>query len=127
MHRYIKPENIVFDNMNNLRNIDFGLSVIMSHKELEETYETYFYASPEIHNKGKYNKATDIWSFGILLYYILICDFPFDRNNYETKLMIGDMPHELDFHKSLNYINASEQLQYLIKHCLKKIIINGLK
>jgi serine/threonine protein kinase len=54
VYRDIKPEDIVFDNKNNLRIIDFGLSDIISHKEyLEETYGIYFYASPENHNKGK--------------------------------------------------------------------------
>ena len=120
IHRDIKPENIVFDNIYKPRIVDFGLSQIISCYEfLTESYGTYLYASPEIHNKWKYNKSTDIWSFGILIYYILTADLPFDKNRDVAHLTIKDLDEELEF-SNINFMNSYEDLQDLIKNCLKK-------
>jgi len=121
VHRDIKPENIVFDSMQKPRIVDFGLSQIISFNEfLDESYGTYFYASPEIHNKMKYNKATDIWSFGILLYYILTSDLPFDKTKDQTHLIICDQDNEFFLENNINFYNSSTFLKDLIKCCLKK-------
>lgn len=120
IHRDIKPENIVLDNLQKPRICDFGLSQIINHNQfLNESYGTYYYASPEIHNKSKYNKATDIWSFGVLLYYILTADMPFEKNKDQAHLYISDLTLELIF-DNINFINASSKLQDLIQKCLKK-------
>lgn len=120
VHRDIKPENIVFDKMQKPRIVDFGLSEIINHNEyLTESYGTYFYASPEIHNKSKYNKQTDIWSLGILIYYILTADLPFDKNKDQAHIFIADLKTELSF-DNINFINASKKMQDLIEKCLRK-------
>lgn len=126
IHRDIKPENIVFDSMQKPRIVDFGLSQIVCYNEfLTEPYGTYFYASPEIHNKTKYNKATDIWSFGILLYYILTGEYPFERNNghkEQAHFIICDLEQEFDLERNINFANASRPLKDLISKCLRKNI-----
>ena len=124
IHRDIKPENIVFDAMQKPRIIDFGLSHIISYNEyLSDPYGTYFYASPEIHNKTKYNKATDIWSFGMLLFYGLTCEYPFERkgnNKDQAYLVITDLEHEFDFEHNISFVNVSRSLKNLIAGCLRK-------
>lgn len=128
LHRDIKPENIVLDNHNNLRIVDFGLSEIISSREyLEETYGTYFYASPEIHNKKKYNRSTDIWSYGILVYYILTAELPLESKQDDAHLIIGDLNTEFDLSRNFHYFNSSPILKDLIKNCLKKNMDRRLK
>ncbi len=123
IHRDIKPENIVFDAMQKPRIVDFGLSQIISFNQcLSEHYGTYFYASPEIHNKVSYDKSTDIWSFGMLLFFVLTNDYPFERNGKKDKahLVIGDLEHEFDFGRNIDFENASSPLKDLISGCLRK-------
>jgi serine/threonine protein kinase len=37
--------------------------------------------APEILNRQNYGKQADIWSMGVLLYYLLFSDFPFKGIN----------------------------------------------
>jgi non-specific serine/threonine protein kinase len=121
VHRDIKPENIVLDSQNNPKIIDFGLSRIISHNEfLDECFGTFYYASPEIHNKTKYNKSTDIWSFGILIFYIFTGDFPFPKNKERALFSIIDLKNELDFEDYYDFMDCSIELKNLIKRCLTK-------
>ncbi|KAL7475090.1 hypothetical protein ACHAW6_001022 [Cyclotella cf. meneghiniana] len=79
VHRDIKPENILFESKaedSSIRLIDFGLS--RTHSKGEEMMSngvgTCYYMSPEL-LKGKYDRATDIWSVGVIAY-ILLCGYP---------------------------------------------------
>lgn len=126
IHRDIKPENIVFDALLKPRIVDFGLSQIIQYDEfLSEPYGTYFYASPEIHNKTKYNKATDIWSFGMLLFYVLTSEYPFERaaggaSKEQAHLVICDLEREFDLERNFSFVNASRSMKDLIAGCLRK-------
>ena len=120
IHRDIKPENIVFDNFFKPRIVDFGLSEIIGYNEfLNESYGTFLYASPEIHNNWKYNRCTDIWSFGVLIYYILTADLPFQRNKETAHNCISNLEEEIVLN-NINYYNSSVSLKDLITNCLKK-------
>lgn len=78
-HRDIKLENLIIDENNNLKIIDFGFATI-SHKTklLNFFCGTPSYMPPEIVQKKDYlGQSADIWSIGILLYTILCGSFPF--------------------------------------------------
>ncbi|CDW80489.1 protein kinase domain containing protein [Stylonychia lemnae] len=71
MHRYLSPDNIlVFENGTKFKICDFGLA---SHNAESFIYvgKKYFKA-PEISNEEEYsyNNQVDIWSAGIILYYL---------------------------------------------------------
>ena len=120
VHRDIKPENIVLDSKNNPKIIDFGLSKIIPHDGfLQESFGTFYYASPEIHNKTKYNKSTDIWSFGVLMFFILTGDFPFPKNKEKALSSIIDLENEFEF-DNYNFNSSPFELKSLIKRCLTK-------
>jgi serine/threonine protein kinase len=120
VHRDIKPENIVLDSNNKPKIIDFGLSKIIQHNEfLIESFGTFYYASPEILSKTKYNKSTDIWSFGILIYYILTGEFPFPRNKEKALKSIIDFENEFEY-DNYDFISCSLELKNLIRSCLEK-------
>lgn len=85
-HRDIKLENILLDDHNNIRIIDFGLSKFIQKDHLTETLcGSPQYASPEILMGQKYGFEADIWASGILLYTLVFGIFPFASENI-TKL-----------------------------------------
>lgn len=74
-HRDIKPDNIMFDNhedLTSLKLVDFGLSA--QYFEVLEEYDycgTLIYMAPEQLEKRIYTKAIDMWSAGIIMYMLL--------------------------------------------------------
>ena len=78
-HRDIKLENLIIDQKNLIKIIDFGFAVnCQKTKYLNFFCGTPSYMAPEIVQKKDYlGQSVDIWSIGILLYTILCGVFPF--------------------------------------------------
>ena len=79
VHRDVKLENILLDEKNNIKLIDFGFSInITPDKKLNIFCGTPSYMAPEIAGKILYKGApTDVWSLGIILYILVCGTFPF--------------------------------------------------
>ena len=70
VYRDLKLENIYYDG-ENIKIMDFAYSIfIRDGKYLKDGIGIPYYVSPEM-IKGKYNKKTDIWSYGVMLYMML--------------------------------------------------------
>lgn len=78
-HRDIKLENIIIQNKNLIKIIDFGFGTCSPRNKLLNFFcGTPSYMPPEIILKKDYlGEYADIWSIGILLYTILCGAFPF--------------------------------------------------
>ena len=78
MHRDLKTENMLFShNKKFVKLIDFGFANFCQKKTgLTEVMGTPLYMSPEV-LRGKYDKSCDLWSMGVVTYYLLIGKFPF--------------------------------------------------
>lgn len=81
IHRDLKPSNVlIHDNI--LKVSDFGTSKMSydskSLQSLDGGY-TPFYAAPEAFD-GKATCATDIWSFGVMMYVFSCQEYPFQGN-----------------------------------------------
>jgi serine/threonine protein kinase len=75
IHSDIKIENILLDkNGENVKLCDFGFATINSYHF--NRIGTPEYMAPEIINRQVYDYKIDIWSFGILLYYLVFSDYP---------------------------------------------------
>ena len=81
VHRDLKPENIFIDVNNKLKIGDFGLARnFNSYKAYTLTPNgagTIPYNAPEVLNEGKYNKKSDIYSLGCIIYELFTLNFYF--------------------------------------------------
>ena len=78
-HRDIKLENLLMDESNNVKIIDFGFSTCMSNSSKIKIFcGTPSYMSPEIVTRKEYaGPPADVWALGVLLYAMLCGSFPF--------------------------------------------------
>lgn len=87
-HRDIKLENLLLDESQNVKIIDFGFSTCMpAQKRMRIFCGTPSYMAPEIVTRKEYaGPPADVWALGVLLYAILCGTFPFkgstDRELY---------------------------------------------
>uniref|UniRef100_A0A1B6CMC9 non-specific serine/threonine protein kinase n=1 Tax=Clastoptera arizonana TaxID=38151 RepID=A0A1B6CMC9_9HEMI len=79
LHRDIKPANVFLDKFGNVKLGDFGLARILHGKDdcSETVVGTPFYMSPEIIKGKKYNRKSDIWALGCLVYELCALSPPF--------------------------------------------------
>ena len=131
-HRDLKPENILINSKNDIKVIDFGLGKVFSKGELLKTQcGSPFYASPEMINGNKYNGVnSDIWSLGVILYFMLFEELPFmdaDMKRLYKKISAGkyEIPED-------KFDEVSKEAIYLVEKILevdpkKRIKISGIK
>ena len=124
-HRDLKPENICFTKLGNMENnsikiIDFGLSKYFKPKQkLETEVGSILYMAPEVF-KNNYNEKCDIWSIGVILYFLIEGKPPFiGQNEGETKMKIGSMKYKFSSELE-NYSEKGEVVKDLIAHMLIK-------
>ena len=85
-HRDLKTENIIIEQgTKEIKLIDFGLSNIYEDGQLLSTAcGSPIYAAPEMLEGKPYKGSTvDIWSAGVILYYMLCGYFPFEDSSNE--------------------------------------------
>lgn len=124
IHRDLKPENVMFSDskdLNSLKIIDFGLvKAVGPNERLMDSFGTIFYVAPEIILKQAYNKQIDIWSIGVILYYILGQVFPFDddsglEENIIKKIVYQDIRYDIE-----GFCKRSNDSKKIIDKCLQK-------
>ena len=125
VHRDIKLDNILLFNLSDLFNIkliDFGLSTILSYSQFtNEAYGSLCYSAPEIHLEIFYNHKIDIWSFGIVLYFLLSGFFPFDDyNNCYDNIIYQIINKKVSFPNYSCFLFSSFEVKELINNCLEK-------
>ncbi|KAJ9575834.1 hypothetical protein L9F63_007292 [Diploptera punctata] len=89
LHRDIKPANVFLDEAGNVKLGDFGLARTL-HEDAsyaQTIVGTPYYMSPEVIKGGKYNKKSDIWSLGCLIYELCSLVPPFAGTNIKQLAM----------------------------------------
>ena len=116
-NRKIKKEKLYIYNYG-IKLIDFGCSQIFTRvkKSFSDTIGTLVYCSPEV-LLGNYNKSCDIWSCGVIMYYLLSGHFPFEGVT-EEQITNKIMEAKFEF-DAKHFQNISEEAKDLISKCLK--------
>ncbi len=86
VHRDMKPENVMVDEHDNIKLIDFGIasnqgSRRLTFAKLSQTMGTPDYISPEQVRGGRGDARSDIYSVGVMLYEMLTGQVPFSGPN----------------------------------------------
>ena len=122
VHRDLKPDNIMITQQNDfgvIKIMDFGLSKIVSTQEkMVDGYGTLSYVAPEVLLRTPYNKEVDIWSMGVILYYMLCGHLPF-KGNKEVIIAEKIVNDDLEFDEE-EWEIRSKKVRELISSCLKK-------
>ena len=122
VHRDLKPGNIMITQQNDfgvIKIMDFGLSKIVSPSEkMVEGYGTLSYVAPEVLLRTPYNKEVDIWSMGVILYYMLSGSLPF-RGTKQQEVAEKIVYEDLEFDED-EWETKSQKVQDLISRCLEK-------
>ena len=131
LHRDLKLENILIDERDSklkIKLIDFGLSkVVLENKNTNECYGTFLYSAPEVLLNIPYNLNIDLWSLGIIIFYLQYTYLPFNINGKEHEQEIASkiVMNELIFPKKIVFNDLNEEkcnflLQKIIEKCLVK-------
>lgn len=105
--RDIKPDNIIVDEENHLKLIDFGIARIFTPGKSEDTIVigTPGFAAPEQYGKGQTDARSDIYSLGATLYCLA------------TRLNPADTPFSFQIPSSVNP-HISSALDTVLLTCL---------
>ncbi|HLB25803.1 MAG TPA: protein kinase, partial [Nitrospirota bacterium] len=100
IHRDIKPANIMISKQNIVKIMDFGLAKILGEETLTDTGKvsgTVLYMSPEQLKGEKLDRATDIYSLGLVLYELVTGRHPFPDGDpaYNHVHTVPRRPEEL--------------------------------
>ena len=121
IYRDLKPANILIDKNFNIKLTDFGLSKYFQN-ETNEAYllsgetGTIRYMAPEVYNNQKYNLKVDVYSLGLIIYYITTMIRPFDKYSLES-MKTYFQQEDLIF--NTNKIK-SQIIQTLVNKCIDK-------
>lgn len=99
IYRDLKIENIMLNSVFETKLIDFGL--VRIHECLNPNFSfvsdsltkglgTFAYMSPEMLNEEDYDYKTDVYSYGVVLYYIFVGTLP--KQNLKNKLTGKEIP-----------------------------------
>lgn len=123
-HRDIKPENfLLFKNKEDkhytLKVCDFGLAEeVQMYGGLTRICGSPSFVAPEILQRKSYGLLVDIWSMGIVFYYIFSQTYPF--SHIDTNVMFDQiMKSDFEFY-SPKWKNVSDSAKELISLMLQK-------
>ena len=128
IHQDLKLENLMVKKYNNNNNInikiiDFGLSIIMSKNDFcSGTIGTPNYMAPEIINGDEYNYKIDIWSLGIILYFIRYKRLPFNDNRKDNRNFIYENIRRFRIKFNEPSLKLSEEDDFKFKQIILKCL-----
>jgi len=106
-HRDIKPENILYETENDeseIKIVDFGMACKFGDAPLDAKVGTPYYIAPEVVHGG-YSKECDIWSLGVVLYFLLSAEQPFEQDDIQgvfARASLGDFSFNSPVWKSIS-------------------------
>ena len=125
VHRDLKPENIIFEKENDIKSIkiiDLGVAITLPYgQQASDPIGTLTYIAPEIFLHNPYSHKVDIWSIGILLYYLATGGIlPFDDEKFDEKIIGKKIVFTHQEYPEENFGDKSKALICLIDKALEK-------
>ena len=117
-HRDLKPENLMYESVDSelVKICDFGTSIISSeNNQLYSLVGTPYYLAPEVVDR-RYSKSCDVWSLGIILYFVLIGLHPFRGRT--TKTVFTKALQGYSSIDTTEFSHLSDQVKDLLKKML---------
>jgi len=121
VHRDIKTDNIMVNNRNQVKVMDFGLAKLKGSLKLTKTSSTVgtlAYMAPEQIQGAEVDARSDIFSYGVVLYELLTGHLPFDAM-HEAAMMyaiLNEAPQPVQ-----KYLpEASSELLHILNRALEK-------
>jgi len=121
VHRDIKTENIMVNEKNQVKVMDFGLAKLRGSLKLTKTSSTVgtlAYMAPEQIQGGEVDARSDIFSFGVVLYEMLAGHVPF-VGEHEAAMMysiLNDNPQPIQKFRP----ELSSELLHILNRALEK-------
>ena len=95
LHRDIKAPNIFITGPRSVKIGDLGVAKCTKNGMAQTQIGTPYYMSPEVWRNQKYDRRSDIWSLGVLLYELAALKHPFQAHNEKAlcdKVLRGQYP-----------------------------------
>lgn len=117
VHRDIKPENVLMQTPQHPKITDFGLATFRNeNKHIHSVVGTPSYVAPEVIRNVPYGPEADVWSCGVVLYFMLCGERPFTgdtREQIKRSVLTGN----LTFPSQL-FGTCSPEIKHLINQML---------
>ena len=140
IHRDLKPENILIKYINDDKNnieiklSDYGLGKIINENDLiNKKVGTELTMAPEVFLGKKYNHKADLWSIGVIIYFMYFNEYPFQNSNELLNGKLKKIPIDEEFKNlllSLLKVEVVERISwknflkhpFILKYINKKMI-----
>ncbi|HEV2321792.1 MAG TPA: protein kinase, partial [Gammaproteobacteria bacterium] len=120
LHRDIKPENVMLEPSGNAKLMDFGIASPMRHdgQAAERlVVGTPRYASPEQLQGDAVDARTDVYSCGVMMYYMFTGKLPFNERSLDRLL---EVKNKEEYNPPSSVVpDFPKELEALIATCLK--------
>lgn len=117
IHRDLKPQNVLISVKGTVKLADFGAAFdlkTLTHTRPQTFCGTPAFLSPEVILASKHTTSSDIWSLGIVVYYMAFGDLPWKvRDKYQILMAIADR------NVSFEFGNCLHPIRDFIESCLR--------
>jgi serine/threonine protein kinase len=120
VHRDLKPANIMITADGRPKIMDFGVAHVVGSQmtQADEILGSPQFMAPEQLGKGKVDQRTDLFAFGVVLYWMLTGELPFNGDSFAAiaQAVLSERPvspKDLKRH-------VSRQLGKIVLRCLEK-------
>ena len=125
VHRDLKPENIIFGKENEIKSIkiiDLGVCITLPYGKMSsEAIGTLAYIAPEMYTHKDYSYKVDVWSIGILLYYLVTGGIlPFDDEKNDEDVLAKKVVYTHQEYPEQYFGDKSKSLISVIDKALEK-------